>query len=51
MGFNLDEIKDKHLVSEGMDMDMGGTHFSSSIPMATAIDPANEVILAYGMNG
>jgi sulfite oxidase len=51
LGFNLDELKDKHLVAESMDVDVQGKHFSVSVPMSLVLDPLNEVVLAYEMNG
>lgn len=47
MGYNLEDIKDKHLIGEGWDTDVTGKHFEVSIPMAHAIDQTNEVIVAY----
>ena len=43
-------LANKHLVATGMDKDFQGEPFSSSIPLARALDPANKVILAYEMN-
>lgn len=44
-------LKGKHLVATGMDADFQGVPFSISIPIEHALDPKNEVILAYEMNG
>jgi sulfite oxidase len=51
LGFKLEDLRDKHLVAESMDADIQGKRFEVSIPMAMAIDPRNEIILAYQMNG
>lgn len=53
-GFTEDDIilmKNKHLVATGLDKDFQGEPFSSSIPMERVLDPANEVLLAWNMNG
>ena len=47
LGFKLEDLKDKHLIAESMDADIQGKCFEVSIPMSMAIDPRNEVILAY----
>lgn len=49
----LDEasLKGKHLVSMGYDADFQGKHYEVSIPMEIALDPKNEIILAYEQNG
>lgn len=51
MGYTDEDLKNKHLLTEGMDHDFSGVHFLTSIPMSTILDPQNEVILAYEMNG
>ena len=51
MGFDLEHIKDKHLIAESMDNDAVGNCFQVSIPMSRVLDPSNEVIIAYEMNG
>jgi hypothetical protein len=51
MGFDLKHIKDKHLIAESMDNDAVGNCFQVSIPMSRVLDPSNEVIIAYEMNG
>ena len=51
MGFTVESLKDKHLIAESMDVDVQGKNFQISIPMDMVIDPLNEVILAYEMNG
>lgn len=45
-----DMLKNKHLVATGMDTDFQGVPYSISIPLERALDPKNEVILAYEMN-
>lgn len=47
LGFNLESLKEKHLIAEGMDSDIQGKCFEVSIPMTMVIDPRNEIILAY----
>jgi len=39
-----------HLVATGLDKDFQGEPFSSSIPLVRALDPDNQVTLAYLMN-
>jgi sulfite oxidase len=51
LGFKLEDLKDKHLIAESMDADIQGKCFEVSIPMSMVIDPRNEIILAYQMNG
>ncbi|CDW84696.1 probable sulfite mitochondrial-like [Stylonychia lemnae] len=51
LGYDLEQIKDKHLVVEGLDIDVQGKHFQVSVPISHVIDPLNEVILAYAQNG
>lgn len=36
---------------EGLDMDPMSTHYAASVPLAKAMDPRGDVILAYEMNG
>lgn len=36
---------------EGYDLDPSGTPYGASIPIAKAMDPRGDVILAYEMNG
>ena len=43
--------KDLHLVSVGYDADFQGKHYEVSVPIENALDPKNEMILAYSMNG
>ena len=50
-GFRLEDMRGKHLIAESMDSDVVGKAFEVSIPMEMVIDPRNEVILAYQMNG
>lgn len=51
LGFNLEELKDKHLVAESMDIDVQGKAFSVSVPMSLVLDPLSEVMIAFEMNG
>lgn len=45
-------MTDIHFVKfEGFDMDPTSTHYEASIPLAKAMDPRGDVILAYEMNG
>lgn len=41
----------KHIQFEGLDLDPAGSPYGSSIFLKKAIDPAEDVILAYEMNG
>jgi sulfite oxidase len=47
LGFKLEDLKEKHLIAESMDADILGKCYEVSIPMSIAIDPRNEIILAY----
>jgi sulfite oxidase len=40
-----------HLVTVSLDADFQGKHFEVSIPIERALDPRNEIILAYECNG
>lgn len=51
LGFDLEHLRDKHLIAESMDVDVLGKHYEVSVPMSMVLDPRNEVILAYQMNG
>lgn len=48
---NSGMFKGKHLVATGLDTDFQGVPFSISFEIERALDPLNEVILAYQMNG
>jgi sulfite oxidase len=48
---NAGLLDGKHLVATGMDVDFQGEPYSVSIPIEHALDPSNEVIIAYEMNG
>lgn len=43
-------LNNMHLVATGLDKDFQGEPFSSSIPLLRALDPENQVTLAYQMN-
>ncbi|XP_062059479.1 sulfite oxidase, mitochondrial isoform X2 [Lepus europaeus] len=49
-GHQLSEAE-AHVCFEGLDSDPTGTAYGASIPLARALDPAAEVLLAYEMNG
>ncbi|XP_012223633.1 sulfite oxidase, mitochondrial [Linepithema humile] len=49
LGINEDEFD--HVQFEGYDLDPSGTPYGASIPIAKAMDPKGDVILAYEMNG
>ena len=53
MGMKEDDLigKDLHLIAIAYDADFQGKHYEVSIPMDKALDPKNEVTLAYEMNG
>ncbi|KAJ8600676.1 hypothetical protein CTAYLR_007430 [Chrysophaeum taylorii] len=41
----------RHVQFEGRDADATGERYGASIPLATALDPRKDVLLAYEMNG
>ena len=43
--------KGLHLIAVGYDADFQGKNYEVSIPIEKALDPKNEVLLAYEMNG
>ncbi|XP_069908469.1 sulfite oxidase, mitochondrial isoform X1 [Oryctolagus cuniculus] len=49
-GHQLSEAE-AHVCFEGLDSDPTGTAYGASIPLARALDPAADVLLAYEMNG
>ncbi|XP_055699401.1 sulfite oxidase, mitochondrial isoform X1 [Phlebotomus papatasi] len=49
MGVKSDE--EKHVHFEGLDTDPTSTYYAASIPLAKAMDPRGDVLLAYEMNG
>jgi DMSO/TMAO reductase YedYZ molybdopterin-dependent catalytic subunit len=51
MGFKESELAGKHLIAYAYDADFQGKHYEVSVPCEFALDPLNEVILAYEMNG
>ena len=53
MGKKEEDLLDKglHLIAIAYDADFQGKHYEVSIPMEAALNPKNEVILAYEMNG
>lgn len=51
LGYSESQLKGKHLIAEGYDQDFQGVPFYVSIPIVIALDPKNEVLLAYEMNG
>lgn len=48
-GETLGEVE--HIQFEGLDSDVSGTCYGASIPATKAVSRADEVILAYEMNG
>ncbi len=46
---NLGEVE--HIQFEGLDSDVSGTCYGASIPASKAVNRADEVIVAYEMNG
>ena len=50
MGLKEENLIGKHLVAVSLDADFQGKHFEVSIPMERALDPRNEIILAYSQN-
>ncbi len=51
MGFKAEDLKGKHLIAVGYDADFQGKHYEVSVPCDYVLDPVNEVMLAYEMNG
>lgn len=49
-GLKEEDLKGKHLLSVGYDGDFQGKPYEVSIPMELALDPLNEVMIAYEMN-
>ncbi|XP_011151999.1 probable sulfite oxidase, mitochondrial isoform X2 [Harpegnathos saltator] len=47
----INENAFSHVQFEGYDLDPSGTPYGASIPIAKAMDPRADVILAYEMNG
>lgn len=45
-GVNLEEIKDKHLITTGLDEDFKGDPIRTSVVMSRHLDPSYETILA-----
>ena len=47
-----ESLENRHIHFEGLDLSADGkTGYGASIPIATALDPRKDVILAYQMNG
>ncbi len=53
LGLSEDDLKGvKHIQFEGLDEEPAtGSNYGASIPIATALNPASQVLLAYKMNG
>ena len=53
MGFKEEDLvgKGKHLVAVSLDADFQGKKYEVSIPIERALDPRNEVMLSYELNG
>jgi len=53
MGLREEDVKGKNLqlIAMAYDADFQGKHYEVSIPLDDALDPKNEVLLAYEMNG
>ncbi|OWY93796.1 Sulfite oxidase, partial [Phytophthora megakarya] len=56
VGENMEACDDcnaviQHVQFEGLDADTEGNPYGASIPMATALDPRKDVLLAFEMNG
>ncbi len=51
MGLSEENLKGKHLIAFSYDADFQGKHYEVSVPCEYALDPLNEVMLAYEMNG
>ena len=51
-GLDADNLGDvQHIQFEGLDSDVSGTCYGASIPAMKAVSRADDVILAYEMNG
>lgn len=50
-GINFDNPKIQHVQFEGLDTDPANMPYGASIPADKALDPKNDVLLAYEMNG
>jgi sulfite oxidase len=51
-GLDADNLGDvEHIQFEGLDSDVSGTCYGASIPATKAVNRADEVIVAYEMNG
>ena len=51
-GFKDNEIvSGKHIQFEGLDVDVSKAPYGASVPLAKAIDPQNDVLIAFAMNG
>ncbi|XP_013177287.1 PREDICTED: probable sulfite oxidase, mitochondrial isoform X2 [Papilio xuthus] len=50
-GVDPDDTEGKHVILTGADIDATGQKFSTSIPLATALDAGARVLLATHMNG
>ncbi|KAG1694003.1 hypothetical protein DVH05_022021 [Phytophthora capsici] len=56
VGENMESCDDcnaviQHVQFEGLDVDTEGNTYGASIPVATALDPRKDVLLAFEMNG
>ncbi|KAG9509648.1 Sulfite oxidase, mitochondrial, partial [Fragariocoptes setiger] len=53
LDYNSNELLDsvKHVQTEGLDSDMSGQAYGASITADIALNPKNDVLLAYEMNG
>ena len=51
MGYKESDLAGKHLIAYAYDADFQGKHYEVSVPCEYALDPLNEVMLAYSMNG
>lgn len=50
-GVNFEDKKIQHIQFEGLDVDPSNSPYGASIPADKALDPKNDVLIAYEMNG
>ena len=51
MKLKEEDLRGKHVVAFAYDADFQGKHFENSVPCEHVLDPANECMLVYEMNG
>ncbi|OQR67496.1 putative sulfite oxidase [Tropilaelaps mercedesae] len=51
LGVHLNDPRVKHVIFDGLDLDPTGKPYGASVTARRALNPENDVILAYEMNG